>query len=473
MISSLAKEQSRGLFSVKNHIIFLVDLFDADTKENPADVELLNKLDVVLDESNSLLRHARDGKISALVRERRWNPYDNLWMGYERKRGKIVEFCRLIQGLEGDFIRSSLPFDRSKVTNVIMMDIDSRITQHDADTLTHEFDLLRQSGIASPPPAFLAPCLKVLQADSDRWERWLIQPEVLESGSDVRELTPRQVAFGRDIYNGKAILNVDDYVRLSVNIKENTILSHDHLEAILGYGCSTNRASIYEPFPKNRADWERRLHRWMRGDFQIAPWITGHGADPSPHLRVGQWFALIHVVAAAIDPLIKYIFVVLAFSSGTGVGIIALMFVLLTDEKGIVIGVIQLVRMYFKGSRRYDLFYLLKYIFANGLLCTIGNLIYFQRNALIIADAGVRSTFRMLKGRKGLLEWHPKDSESVRRNRISQEALTFIMALSLARLAIEENYLVYLVIFWIVAPAVLARLPYSVRRIGNQYPTVN
>ena len=80
-------------------IALLTDFADArDRRPCPGDDALIDQAAEGIDGLN---RHYGDGERQPFYlfhRERRWNPAEGVWMGWERKRGKLDEFNRLLRG---------------------------------------------------------------------------------------------------------------------------------------------------------------------------------------------------------------------------------------------------------------------------------------------------------------------------------------------------------------------------------------
>ncbi|MDH4207577.1 MAG: hypothetical protein OEV76_01735, partial [Anaerolineae bacterium] len=83
-----------------------------------------------------------------------------------------------------------------------------------------------------------------------------------------------QDLFGEGIYVGKGIYNVDSFQRsVAERVPQNTILSHDLLEGILGRAGLVTDITLLEDYPPDYLSYAHRSHRWMRGDWQLLPWL--------------------------------------------------------------------------------------------------------------------------------------------------------------------------------------------------------
>ncbi|MDP3937592.1 MAG: glucoamylase family protein, partial [Deltaproteobacteria bacterium] len=102
--------------------------------------------------------------------------------------------------------------------------------------------------------------------------------------------------FGEGIYVGKGIYDAEAFERsLSGRVPENALLSHDLFEGLQGRAALASDIVLYEGFPTRYTEFGRRLHRWVRGDWQILPWLAdrvpGESGRRLPNLlsRLDRW----------------------------------------------------------------------------------------------------------------------------------------------------------------------------------------
>jgi cyclic beta-1,2-glucan synthetase len=298
----------------------LADLPDASEEVAPSDAAIRAELDASL----AVLR-ARypDGRFHLLLRERRFNPSEGLWMGWERKRGKLAELGRLLlRGDEGSFAHLDLaagePFDYAFVLTL------------DADTVLPPGAGLRLIGTAAHPlvrPRFasdgrLRSGYTVLQPRVDdlpesvgrtRFARWF-------SGARGVDLYAHAVSepfmdlFGEGIYAGKGIYEVAAFERATAGkVPENAVLSHDLFEGGLGRAGLVSDVTILESPPADYLTHLRRLHRWIRGDWQLLPWLgrtapSPDGPIPNPLSWVARWVLAQNLVRSLLPPALLTLF---------------------------------------------------------------------------------------------------------------------------------------------------------------------
>jgi cyclic beta-1,2-glucan synthetase len=83
-----------------------------------------------------------------------------------------------------------------------------------------------------------------------------------------------QDLFGTGIYVGKGIYDIAAlHQSLRTRIPNNHVLSHDLFEGLHGRAALVSNVVLYEDLPATYPDYAMRQHRWMRGDWQLVPWL--------------------------------------------------------------------------------------------------------------------------------------------------------------------------------------------------------
>ncbi len=228
-------------------------------------------------------------------RKRIWNPSEGKWMGWERKRGKLHEFNRLLRGSS-----DTTYFNQDGSPVVVPPGVRYVITL-DADTKLPPGVVNQLVGILAHPlhRARLDPRLKrvvegygILQPRvtaflPGRNEKSVFQKLFSgECGIDPYASAVSNVyqdLFGEGSFSGKGIYDVDAVEKsLEGRIPENSLLSHDLFEGAFARCGYASDLEFFEEFPSHSEISNTRNHRWIRGDWQLLPWIFGRkGADLS------------------------------------------------------------------------------------------------------------------------------------------------------------------------------------------------
>lgn len=266
------------------HFGLLTDWCDAPNEVTPEDQGLLDRACEGIASLNEKYKAERNDIFFLFHRPRRWNPGERVWMGYERKRGKLADLNAFLRGAARDRF-SLIVGDTSslgEVKYVITLDSDTQLPREAAHRLVatlahplnrpcfdHQRNVLRDGySILQPRVALSLPSAR---------RSWFVRIFGGQAGIDPYTGAVSDVYqdwFKEGSFIGKGIYDVDAFEKiLRDRFPENLILSHDLLE-----GCHTRSALIsdielYEAYPAQySADMSRR-HRWIRGDWQIAMWV--------------------------------------------------------------------------------------------------------------------------------------------------------------------------------------------------------
>ena len=288
------------------HLALLTDFCDADQETLPADGPLLQRARTGIEALNQKYPPGRHGGFFLFHRPRLWNASEGAWMGHERKRGKLAAFNGLLRGgSHGCF--SSVVGDTALlggVRYVITLDTDTQLPRDAArllaGTMAHRlnrpvFD--EASGVVIAGYGILQPRVGASLPTARR--SWFVRLHAGDVGIDpyTREVSDvYQDLFHEGSFIGKGIYDVDAFERaMSGRIPENTVLSHDLLEGCLARAALVSDVELYEPYPSRHDVDAGRRHRWIRGDWQIAPWLrarvpgTSGPRRPNPLSALSQW----------------------------------------------------------------------------------------------------------------------------------------------------------------------------------------
>ena len=266
------------------HFALLTDFRDAPEEILPGDQVLLQRARAGVEMLNH--KYPSDGQDLFFLfhRPRRWNAGEGLWMGYERKRGKLTEFNALLRGGSRECFSeivgetAILP----AIKYVITLDTDTQLPRDAArqlvGTMAHplnrpEFDAVR--GIVTEGYSILQPRVGVSLPSARR--SWFVRLFAGDAGIDPYTRAVSDVyqdVFQEGSFIGKGIYDVDAFQRaMNGRFPENTVLSHDLLEACHARSALVSDVEFYEEYPSRyNVDIDRR-HRWIRGDWQITQWL--------------------------------------------------------------------------------------------------------------------------------------------------------------------------------------------------------
>jgi len=288
------------------HFALLTDFRDAPEEVLPGDELLQQRARAGVERLNQKYPAENDALFFLFHRPRRWNAGEGLWMGYERKRGKLAEFNALLRGGSRECFSeiAGMTAILPSIKYVITLDTDTQLPRDAArqlvGTMAHrlnrpEFDPVR--GIVNEGYAILQPRVGVSLPSAGR--SWFVRLFAGDAGIDPYTRAVSDVyqdLFQEGSFIGKGIYDVDAFERaMAGRFPENTVLSHDLLEACYARSALVSDVEFYEEYPSRYNVDINRRHRWIRGDWQIMQWLLPRipGADgrrmANPLSRLSQW----------------------------------------------------------------------------------------------------------------------------------------------------------------------------------------
>ena len=266
------------------HFALLSDFLDAPAEHLELDDALLAQAQLRIDELNEKYSAEDEDRFFLFHRPRLWNAQEACWMGYERKRGKLADLNALLRGGgHAKFLR--VVGDTgvlAGVRYVITLDTDTQLPRETAAQLigAMEHPLNRpycneRTGVVEHGYGILQPRIGISLPSTAR------SPYARLFGSDAgvdpytRAVSDvYQDLFQEGSFVGKGIYDVDAFERaLSGRFPQNAILSHDLVEGCYARSGLLSDVQLYEEYPSSyRSDVSRR-HRWIRGDWQLLPWL--------------------------------------------------------------------------------------------------------------------------------------------------------------------------------------------------------
>ncbi len=269
----------------------LTDFPDAPECTLPGDGALLAHAHAAVEALNETYREDRPCIFYLFHRPRVWNPVERVWMGYERKRGKLEQFNALLRGGEQTAF-SEIVGDvsiLSSIKYVITLDTDTQLPRDAARTLVGNIAHPLNRPVYDADKARIVEGYAILQprasisltsAGQSRFTKLFVG----ESGIDPYS---RQVSdvyqdlFGEGSFIGKGIYDVDAF-RQAVDgrFPENLILSHDLLESGYARSALVTDVELIEEHPASYTMEASRRHRWIRGDWQLAGWLLPRVPGP-------------------------------------------------------------------------------------------------------------------------------------------------------------------------------------------------
>ena len=386
------------------------DWIDSDVEVNLQDEELLAYAQAEM--ASLVARYAHTGRTRffLLHRARTFNELQDKWMGWERKRGKLIELNRVLRGrTDTSYFESDLP---EHIRFVMTLDADTRLTR---DSLT------RLVGKLAHP--MNSPRIDPVSNSVVRGHA-ILQPRVVPSLTTGKEASVFQHVFSQnrgldpyvftvsDVYQditdngsftGKGLYDVDAVRQvLDDRFDENTILSHDLLEGTVGRSALVTDVELIEDFPVRYEVDASRQHRWARGDWQLLPLIFGPDPGVTP---LGRWKMLDNLrrslvpIAWLLATLLGWILLPLQFGVMWQCALILSLYI--APTLGVLEGVIPA-----RDER-------VMRVHVSSVISEVGSataqvflrIVFIAHSAVLMSDAICRTLYRTFVSHRNLLEW--------------------------------------------------------------------
>lgn len=476
------------------YFALLADLTDAFSENLPGDDDLIATATAGIARLNHLHGLSLDGtaerpRFFLLHRHRQWNAAQDCWMGWERKRGKLDELNRLLRGATDTSFAAVGPGLPVDVRYVITLDADTRLPREAIRRLISKMAHPLNRPYLDPQARRVTAGYGILQPrvtpslpighEGSLFQRIVSSPGGIDpyaaATSDLY-----QDLFGEGSYTGKGIYDIDAFAAaLAGRIPENAVLSHDLFEGTFARAGLASDIEVVEEFPSRYDVATAREHRWIRGDWQLLPWLLRHfrhrtggriGGVPDQLPSIGFWKIADNLRRTLTAPtlllsLVAGWFLPLYLAANWS------LFLLVTIALPILIPPVSAIL-----PRRLNVT-LLSHLDALGtdlrlaLLQLFFRITFLPHHASLTVDAIIRSLYRLYGSRKNLLEWTTAAQSAVgpRLNAIGFSrqmagglALTVVIALVTGIFAPHAWPIAApLILLWLIAPLLAYRISLS------------
>ena len=424
-VRELVKElEVRFLANRDENLIFglLTDYKDADTETLPEDDELLMIAIKEIKELNKKYERLSDDTFFLFHRPRKWNAKDKIWMGWERKRGKLTELNYLLRGNEEDRFTAVIGDGRiyTTVKYVITLDADTQLPREAAwkligmmaHPLNHPLYNEKKKRVVDGY-GIIQPRIAISLHGAVR--SWYTRMHEQDSGIDPYTRVTSDVyqdLFSEGSYIGKGIYEVDVFTKvLESRFPENRILSHDLLEGAYTRCAFASDVQLYEEYPSRYSVDMNRRHRWIRGDWQIASWFLPYvpsmrgRMDKNPLSALSRW-KIFDNLRRSLMPIALLLLLVLGWTVLDASWFWTLCVSIIVLLPSLIISAWDILQ------RPDDV--LFGHHIQNSIQAVYRNILYaaftiicLPYEAFLSLDAIIRTIWRMLISRRKMLEWNP------------------------------------------------------------------
>jgi cyclic beta-1,2-glucan synthetase len=447
------------------HFALLTDLPDSVEEPRESDAHPLVGLaaQLILDLNR---KYPDFGSFLLLHRHRIFNPKQGVWMGWERKRGKLLDLNNLLRGQNDNFpVRAGDVSILSKVRYILTLDSDTQLPHGAAAELV--------GAICHPlNRAIIDPVRRIVRAGYG-----ILQPRVgvsvqsasrsrlagLYSGQTGLDVYSNAVSdvyqdlYGEGIFTGKGLYEVNVLQQvLDRRFPRNFLLSHDLIEGFYARAGLVTDVEVIDDYPSHVSAYSRRKHRWVRGDWQIVRWLFGRVPDESGHLVsnpisiASRWKILDNLRRSLVEPATFALFLAGWFGLPHGPVFWTLATLVLLFLPSYVQLLFTVIRAAFAESTSAVLVDGLERFYSSQAV-GLFTLAFLPQQALLSIDAIVRTLVRSFVTRQRLLEWETAaEAESGNKLTAIDRYLNVVPAISI---------LIGLVLAWLYPHSFLVASP--------------
>lgn len=401
----------------------LGDFSESETEERPEDAAIIEAALRGVEELNE--RHSKPDeqpRFYLFHRRRQWNTSERKWIGWERKRGKLHEFNRLLRGAarETSFtINTAEAKFLSSIRYVITLDSDTQLPRGSAlkliGTIIHPLNkaqldptlrrVTRGYGILQPRVSVTlessarSPFARIFSGHTG------IDPYTTAVSDVYQDL------FEEGSYTGKGLYDVDAFeAALDERIPENSLLSHDLFESLYARAALVTDIELLDDYPAQYDVYAKRQHRWTRGDWQIARWLLpnvpdARGRAVRNHLPlIARWKIFDNLRRSLVAPAIV-LWLIAAWTFLPGSPAFHMFCALLVLAFPVYAHVTTSLLIHPRGIPWTSHFWNVWGDVRTNTAQVGLTLIFLAHQATLMSDAICRTIYRKLISRKKLLEW--------------------------------------------------------------------
>ena len=457
------------------YFALLSDFPDAESEETPTDSHLLAIAQSGIDALNQ--RHGIE-RFHLFHRGRQWNPGENKWMGWERKRGKLEEFNRLLRGANDTsfLVRTAGDELLKSIRYVITLDSDTQLPRDVARKLigaaVHPLNqpvIDASTNRVTYGYGILQPRVSISLASASRSK--LVQIFSGYTGIDPYTTAVSDVYqdfFGDGNFTGKGLYDVDAFQRTLENrVPPNSLLSHDLFESLFARSALTTDIELLDDYPASYEAYAKRAHRWTRGDWQISHWLFPHVPDGERRKvrnvlpAIARWKILDNLRRSLVAPSL-FLWLVATCALFPGSPWLWSLFVLLVIAFPVYMHVTTGLLMHPRGIAWTSHFWTVWGDFRTNTAQIALSFVFLPHQAWLMCDAILRSLYRQLISRRKLLEWvSAAEAETKVRNSFSSFVWFMLPALLLTLIALGVTLSVKprglpvmgpLAVLWLLSP---------------------
>jgi hypothetical protein len=417
------------------HFALLTDLPDSVSRPRENDTDPLVVLAIrLINELNDRYKDQKKfGRFLFLHRHRIFNARQGVWMGWERKRGKLLDLNNLLVGSFDAFpVKAGDTSVLGSVRLIITLDSDTQLPRGTAHALVGAMMHPLNRAVIDPERHIVTEGYGILQPRVGVSVHSAAQSRManIYSGQTGFDIYTRAISdvyqdlYSEGSFTGKGIYEVATlHAVLEKRFPRNALLSHDLIEGAYARAGLATDVELIDDYPSHYSAYTRRKHRWVRGDWQIAQWLFGRVPDESgkfvrnPISTISRWKILDNLRRSLVEPATMILLVAgwLGLPGGAVYWTLVTLFILFVPV------FIQLIfgigRSFFieqEGAAQDVLIG-----FQQALFTTLLTLAFLPHQTMMAIDAIIRAMVRRMVTGQRLLEWETAAEAEASERRIS------------------------------------------------------
>jgi len=403
------------------HFALLTDLPDSVSRPREKDTDPLVVLAVrLINELNDRYKEQKKfGRFLLLHRHRIFNARQGVWMGWERKRGKLLDLNNLLTGHFDAFpVKAGETSVLHKVRYIITLDSDTQLPRGTAHAMVGAMMHPLNRAIIDPERRIVTEGYGILQPRVGVSVHSAGQSRManIYSGQTGFDIYTRAISdvyqdlYAEGSFTGKGIYEVATlHAVLEKRFPRNALLSHDLIEGAYARAGLATDIEVIDDYPSHYSAYTRRKHRWVRGDWQIAQWLFSRVPDETGHFvrnpisTISRWKILDNLRRSLVEPATM----VLLVAGWLGLPGGALYWTLVTVFLLFVPVFVQLLfglgRAMFSEQEAAEKDVVTG--FQQSLAITLLTLAFLPHQTMMAIDAIIRAMVRRMITGQRLLEW--------------------------------------------------------------------
>ncbi|HEY1809816.1 MAG TPA: glucoamylase family protein [Acidobacteriaceae bacterium] len=417
------------------HFALLTDLPDSVSRPREDDRDPLVDLAIrLIDDLNARYQGQRKyGHFLLLHRHRIFNARQGVWMGWERKRGKLLDLNKLLMGEFDAFpVKAGDSSVLRRVRYIITLDSDTQLPRGTAHALVGAMIHPLNRAVIDPVRRIVTQGYGILQPRVGVSVHSAARSRManIYSGQTGFDIYTRAISdvyqdlYGEGSFTGKGIYEVATlHAVLEKRFPRNALLSHDLIEGAYARAGLATDVEVIDDYPSHYSAYTRRKHRWVRGDWQIAQWLFGRVPDESgkfvrnPISTISRWKILDNLRRSLVEPATMILLVAgwLGLPGGPVYWTLVTLFLLFVPVFiQLIFGLGRAMFIEQEGAVQDVLTG-----FHQAIVTTLLMLTFLPHQTMMAIDAIVRSSVRRMVTGQRLLEWETAAEAEASQRRIS------------------------------------------------------